>query len=63
MDAVTLLAGDINGDRRIDILDMAYIGAQFGGHDSRADVNADGVVDILDLVLTASNFGRSSPVL
>ncbi|MBN1640431.1 MAG: hypothetical protein JXA09_04275 [Anaerolineae bacterium] len=54
----TLWGGDINGDRTIDILDIVYIGAQFGGHDPLADLNGDGSVDILDIVLTASNFGK-----
>lgn len=55
---VTLLGGDINADREVDILDIAYIGARFGGSDSLADLNADGTVDILDLVIAASNFWR-----
>jgi hypothetical protein len=56
---VTLWGGDINADGRIDILDIAFVGARFGSDDPQADINADGVVDIQDLVLPASNFGRS----
>ena len=52
-----LRAGDINDDGAVDILDIAYIGARFGGSDPLADLNGDGEVDILDLVLAASNFG------
>jgi hypothetical protein len=60
LNPVTLLAGDINSDREIDILDLAYIGAHFAGSDTRADLNQDGEVDILDLVLIAANFGKRS---
>jgi hypothetical protein len=56
---VTLLGGDVNGDGRINILDIAYIGARFEGQDALADLNQDGIVNILDLVLAASNFGQS----
>jgi hypothetical protein len=56
----TLLGGDINADDKIDILDIAYIGARFGGQDALADLNQDGHVNILDLVLAASNYGQTS---
>lgn len=55
----TLLAGDINGDGKIDILDLAAVGAQFGSTSpspASLDINADGVVDIIDIVLVAKNF-------
>jgi hypothetical protein len=56
----TLLGGDVNGDAKIDILDIAYIGARFGGQDALADLNQDGTVNILDLVLAATNYGQTS---
>jgi hypothetical protein len=55
----TLLAGDINGDGKIDILDLAAVGAQFGSSSpspATLDINGDGVVDIIDIVLVAKNF-------
>jgi cysteine peptidase C11 family protein/pre-peptidase/dockerin type I repeat protein len=58
LETVTLWGGDINGDRRIDILDLAYVGGHFGSGDPAADLNNDGTVNILDLVMTASNFGK-----
>jgi len=57
------LEGDVNGDCKVDIVDLAIVGAAFGSTPSSpnwnpaADVNHDGKVDIVDLVLVASNFG------
>jgi hypothetical protein len=58
LEIITLLGGDINGDREVDILDIAYIGARFGTGDALADLNGDGIVDILDIVMAASNFKK-----
>ena len=55
----TLLGGDVNGDLRIDILDLVAVGSQFGSvspSPSTVDINADGRVDIIDIVLVAKNF-------
>jgi hypothetical protein len=55
----TLLAGDINGDGKVDILDLVALGAQFGSTSpspATVDINGDGVVDIIDIVLVATNF-------
>ncbi len=57
------LEGDVNGDCKVDIVDLAIVGAAFGSTPSSpnwnpvADINHDGKVDIVDLVLVASNFG------
>ena len=61
LETVVLLGGDVNRDGRVDILDIAFVGAMFGGRDPGADINGDGKVDILDLVLTAGNFGQKAP--
>ncbi len=51
--------GDLNGDGKIDCLDLAVIKAAFGkragqsGFDPRADVNHDGVVDVRDLSIVS----------
>jgi hypothetical protein len=58
LELVTLLGGDINGDRQVDILDIAYMGGRFQTTDPLADLNADGIVDILDLVMAAGNFKK-----
>ena len=55
-------AWDVNGDRRVDIVDLMMVSRGFGdsGPGSRGDVNADGVVDILDLVLVGTHSGEIS---
>ena len=58
----TLLAGDIDGNGEIDIVDASSIGVVFGSTDPAevANLNADAEVDILDLILMAANFGQTS---
>ncbi len=61
--AVTI-AGDINGDGKVDIFDVIALGRSFGtaisnpNWNPNADLNADGTVDLLDAVILASNFGK-----
>ena len=63
--AVSLsLWGDVNGDHRVDIVDLASVGAAFGtirgqpSYNPAADINSDGVINIVDLVLVAGSFGQ-----
>ena len=58
MGSVTLLAGDVNGDDRIDILDLVSVFTQPEG-----DINEDGVRDIFDLVRVGTNFGKEGPLV
>jgi hypothetical protein len=57
--------GDVNGDGKVDILDIAIIATAFGsypGHERwnpDADINRDQKVDILDLAIAAANYGES----
>lgn len=62
---VELLAGDVNGDGLIDIVDAVAIGAAFGDPASNpaADLNDDGAVNVLDLILMAVNFGAEAPTV
>lgn len=59
------IIGDVNGDGKVDIKDLALAGKAFGtysGHPAynpAADVNQDGVVDIRDLAIVAKNFGQT----
>ena len=53
--------GDVNGDGRVNLLDLAYVASRFGSSTPAADLNGDGKVDILDLVIIADNYGRDRP--
>jgi len=61
------LLGDINGDNKVDIEDIAEASIAFGtypGHprwNEMADMNQDGEVNMIDLILIAMNFGRVYP--
>lgn len=65
---VTLLAGDVNNDGRVNIQDLAAIGNLFGGTvpdsptptQACTDLNQDGVINILDLSLAASNYNKTT---
>jgi parallel beta-helix repeat protein len=58
------LLGDLNLDRKVNILDAIEAASAFGsypGHpkwNEQADVNQDGVVNILDVIILANNFGK-----
>ena len=57
-----VVAGDVNGDGQVNILDLVFVAQQLGKSvpaDSPADVNRDGVVNILDLVRVAQEFAGS----
>jgi hypothetical protein len=59
--------GDINGDGKVDMKDVAVAGVAFGsypGHprwNSMADENEDGKIDMRDIALIAKNFGKTYP--
>jgi hypothetical protein len=64
----TLLAGDVDGNNAVTIIDFSILRASFGlaqgqtGYDARADLNENGAVDILDFSLLRANFGLAGPV-
>lgn len=61
----TLLAGDVNGDNRINIQDLAAMGNLFSqppGALLCADLDESGIVNILDLSRAASNYGQQGPL-
>ncbi|MBN1991634.1 MAG: N-acetylmuramoyl-L-alanine amidase [Anaerolineae bacterium] len=62
LEEIILLAGDINADDVIDILDLAYIASAYASANPTANLNADSVVDIFDLVIAAGNYGKHSRV-
>lgn len=55
--------GDVNRDSRVDVRDLALLGAAFGTRDiddiwnPDADIDYNGVIDVRDLALLGSNFG------
>jgi hypothetical protein len=58
------MMGDVDGNGRIDILDIAAIAVSFltKSGDSRyrlnRDLNRDGIINIIDVTLAAQNFGK-----
>ena len=55
------LVGDVNGNRAVNILDLALVGLRLGQTgENEADVNEDGIVDIADLVLVAGAIGNTA---
>jgi len=60
LQAVTLLAGDIDGNDVIDQFDALTIGMNYNlASPSAADLNNDGNIDVLDLELLAANYRQS----
>lgn len=60
VDPVGSCTGDINGDRRVDSLDLTTLLANYGKEPARwveGDVNDDGRVDGSDLVVVVQTFG------
>ena len=55
------LAGDVNEDGVVNIIDLTLVASNFGKQgQNAADVNADGVVNIIDLTLVAAAFGNTA---
>jgi subtilisin family serine protease len=51
---------DVNGDGRVDIVDLVVVAAAFGGDAAlspTADVNGDGIISVIDLITVAVRFG------
>jgi len=59
------LFGDLNGDGKVDVKDLAIVAAALGsfpGHprwNSEADVNQDNKVSMQDMTLVARHFGET----
>jgi hypothetical protein len=66
VEGASVLKGDINGDCRVDGLDLSLLGPSFGSisgdvnYSNFADTNKDEKVDGDDLARLARNFGKSS---
>jgi len=59
---LTLPAGDLNEDDRVNIFDLTIMGQRYGTSGSCADYNQTGAVDIFDLVMIAGNLGKYGSV-
>lgn len=61
---ISIVFIDVNGDGKIDIMDIAIVAKAFGSDptlpnwDPRADLNGDGKVDIMDIAMVAIHFGE-----
>lgn len=56
------LAGDINSDGVVNLLDYSILFAAFGSQppsDARADLNGDGKINLLDYSILFANFGKT----
>ncbi len=52
------IAGDANGDGKVNILDASVVGLKGNGNDPCADLNNDGKVNILDASIIGLNWGK-----
>lgn len=59
------MQGDMNGDGRIDILDLSMVAISFGYFSSEpeynpeVDLNKDGIVDIYDISVVSMHYGET----
>ncbi len=58
-----VIAGDSNGDGKVDLGDFGTLKVHFGAAGSKAhgDANSDGKIDLSDFGLVKVNFGKSAP--
>lgn len=57
--AATNPKADINGDGKVDVLDLSALLSHYGQATTTADLNGDNKVDVLDLSILLSNYGQS----
>ncbi|PEJ56540.1 hypothetical protein CN692_17015 [Bacillus sp. AFS002410] len=57
----TAIAGDVNKDDAIDILDALYIQTYWGSTKREADINFDGKVDARDMAFVEKNYLMKNP--
>jgi hypothetical protein len=62
---VSGLIGDLNGDGKVDIMDIAIVAKAYGSipgdpnWNPVADINGDGKVDIMDIAIVAKHYGET----
>ena len=60
------ITGDVNGDCRVNVLDLIIIRNLLGqdpstGTNWRADINQDAAINVLDLIVARNNLGSKCP--
>jgi hypothetical protein len=61
------MVGDVNGDGKVNILDIAAVATGFGrkigdtGYKLNYDMNLDYVINIVDISLSAKNYSKTCP--
>lgn len=64
---VVTILGDINGDEKVDSLDLSQLGNAYGSvaidtnWDSNADMNNDAIISVRDLWILGKNYGKTDP--
>jgi hypothetical protein len=60
---VTLLTGDFNGDKKVDLSDFGILKENFGTGTTLAqgDANGDAKIDLTDFGILKENFGKTAP--
>ncbi|MEH6995874.1 dockerin type I domain-containing protein, partial [Neobacillus drentensis] len=57
------IAGDVNKDDVIDVMDALYIQTYWGTNNREADINFDGVVDAKDMAFVEKNYLMQNPTI
>jgi len=61
----TSLAGDVNQDGKVDIIDLSLVGVAYGtfrgekNYNPNADINKDGIIDVWDLSIVSLYYGET----
>lgn len=61
LDVTCSIQGDLNGDGRVDLSDIAILLSSYGcvGTACPGDINGDGIVNLSDLAIGLANYGRT----
>ncbi|HEY3310746.1 MAG TPA: dockerin type I domain-containing protein [Anaerolineales bacterium] len=63
MPTIALIAGDVDGNGKIDSLDVLTIGINYNKTTpAEADFNNDGTINLLDLQILAKNYPKTGPI-